>query len=106
MKMYILIKDHVPDKMVPVIAAHASLACYKQFEEDKDMIQWIGGIFKKVVCRVNEKEFSNAQMEEKHLILTESALAGQEVCIVFCPREEYSKQFRFFKMWEPGNPSD
>lgn len=104
MKMYILIKDNVPDKLVPVIAAHASLACYKQFEQEEAMIQWINGIFKKVVCKVNEKEFSNAKMEEKHLVLIESSLDHQEVCVVFCPRDEYSKQFRFFKMWEPGNP--
>ncbi len=30
MKMYILIKETVPNKLVPVIAAHCSLACYKK----------------------------------------------------------------------------
>lgn len=102
MKMYILIKDNVPDTLAPVIAAHASLACYKKFERDADMQQWIQSVFKKVVCRVNAKEFENALRERKHIVLTESALAHEEVCIAFCPRTEYSKQFRFFKMWSPN----
>lgn len=101
MKMYILIKDSVPDKMAPVIAAHASLAAYKHFEEDADMQAWINSVFRKVVCRVNDKEFENGRKEEKHIALTESALDNAEVCLAFCPREEYSKQFRFFRMWGP-----
>jgi len=101
MKMYILIKRDVPDRFVPVIAAHASLACYKKFEDDPQMKLWIEGIFKKVVCAVNDKEFENAKSEERCLVLTESALDNKEVAVVFCPREEYSKQFKFFKMWSP-----
>jgi len=103
MKMYILLKASVPDGFAPVIAAHASLACYKKYEDDADMQQWMQGIFKKVVCKVNDKEFENAKKEVKHVVLTESALDNQEVCIAFCPRTEYSKQFRFFKMWSPSS---
>lgn len=101
MKMYILVKDDVPDPMVPVITAHASLACFRQFEQDPGMQAWIKGIFKKVVCRVNDREFENARLEEKHTLLTESALEGCEVCLAFCPREEYPKAFKYFKMWAP-----
>ncbi len=101
MKMYILIRESVPSKMAPVIAAHASLACYKKFEEDENMQNWINSIFKKVVCKVNDKEFENAKKEGQHLILTESALNNEEVAIAFSPRAEYSKQFRFFRMWSP-----
>jgi peptidyl-tRNA hydrolase len=102
MKMYILLKNSVPDAFAPVIAAHASLACYKKYEDDTDMQQWMQGVFKKVVCRVNDKEFENAKAETKHVVLTEAALDHQEVCIVFCPRETYSKQFQFFPMWKPA----
>ena len=101
MKMYILVKRDVPDKMVPVIAAHASLACFRKFEQSPDMQTWINGIFKKVVCAVNETEFENAKKETDHLVLTESALDNREVCIVFSPRDEYSKMFKFLKMWTP-----
>lgn len=106
MKMYILIKEAVPDEYAPVIAAHASLACYKQYESNPDMQTWIKGIFKKVVCRVNEKEFEKASEIERSVILTESALNNQEVALVFCPREEYPKSFQFFRKWKPntGHP--
>ncbi|RYY96590.1 MAG: hypothetical protein EOO11_13120 [Chitinophagaceae bacterium] len=101
MKMYILVKREVPDKLVPVIAAHASLACFRQFEQTPDMQAWINGIFKKVVCAVNETEFQNAKKEPDYVVLTESALEGAEVCLAFSPRNEYSKMFRFLKMWTP-----
>ena len=97
--MYILIKDNVPDKFAPVIAAHASLACYKKFEAEEDMQYWINSVFKKVVCKVNTREFENAKKEDRYLSLTESALDNAEVALAFCPRETYGKQFRFFRMW-------
>jgi peptidyl-tRNA hydrolase len=101
MKMYILIKDDVPVKMAPVIAAHASLACYKKYEDDPDMIEWVHSIFKKVVCKVNEKEFQNSLKDEKYVLLTESSLDNREVAVAFVPRVAFTKQFRFFKMWAP-----
>ncbi|MFH6993903.1 hypothetical protein [Flavobacterium sp. FlaQc-48] len=94
-------KQDVPDKLVPVIAAHASLACFRKFEHNDNMQTWINGIFKKVVCVVSEKEFANAEKEEDHIILTESALENREVCMAFVPREEYPKMFKYFKMWTP-----
>lgn len=103
MKMYIIVKDTIPDKLVPVITAHASLACYKKFEENERMIQWINGIFKKVVCLANETEFEALKNESDFVLLTESALDGKEVCLAFCPREEYPKKFPFLKMWTPQN---
>ncbi len=95
MKMYIVVKNNVPDKLVPVITAHASLACYKKYESNEDMQKWINGIFKKVVCVVNEVEFDKLKNEENFVMLTESALDNKEVCLAFCPREEYPKKFKF-----------
>jgi peptidyl-tRNA hydrolase len=103
MKMYILIKQDVPDKLVPVITAHAALACFRKFEQNSDMQNWINGIFTKVVCVVNEAGFTNAQKEMNYIILTESSLDNKEVSIAFCPREEYPKMFKFLKMWTPIN---
>ncbi|EDP97849.1 peptidyl-tRNA hydrolase [Kordia algicida OT-1] len=101
MKMYILLKESVPDRFAPVIAAHASLACYRKYEDDTDMQKWMQGVFKKVVCKVNHREFENAKKEAKHIVLTEAALNNEEVGLAFCPRSEYSKAFRFYKMWSP-----
>jgi len=103
MKMYILLKNTIPDKLVPVIAAHASLACYKKYEADENMIKWINTVFKKVVCVVDESEFESFKTEPNSVLLTESALDNQEVCLAFCPREEYPKRFKFLKMWSPQN---
>lgn len=101
--MYIIVKDNIPDKLVPVIMAHASLACYKKFEDNEDMVKWINGIFKKVVCITSEIEFEKLKDEADFVVLSESALDNKEVCLAFCPREEYPKKFKFLKMWSPQN---
>jgi hypothetical protein len=95
--------NDVPDKLVPVITAHASLACYKKFETNENMIKWINGIFRKVICIVNEAEFNLLKNETEFVLLTESSLDNKEVALAFCPREEYSKKFKFMKMWVPQN---
>ena len=101
--MYIIVKNNIPDKLVPVITAHASLACYKKYEQHPDMIKWIHSIFKKVVCVVDELEFDQLKNETDVVVLTESSLDNKEVCLAFCPREEYPKKFKFIKMWTPQN---
>ncbi len=101
MKMYIILKDNIPDKLVPVITAHASLACYKKYETNENMIKWMNGIFKKVVCISNESEFEKLKTETDFVVLTESSLDHREVCLAFCPREEYPKKFKFLQMWTP-----
>lgn len=103
MKMYIIIKKETPDHLVPVIAAHASLACYKKFETSENMIKWINEVFKKVVCIADETEFNQLKNETDFVLLTESSLGNKEVCLAFCPREEYPKKFKFLKMWTPQN---
>lgn len=103
MKMYIIVKNSIPDKLVPVITAHASLACYKKFQEDEQMIAWMNGVFKKVVCMVNEVDFENYKNEPDSILLTESSLDNREVCLAFCPRAEYPKKFKYLSMWTPQN---
>lgn len=101
--MYILIRETVPNNLAPLVAAHSSLACYKKFEDDEDMNKWVNGIFKKVICMVNDKEFENAKNDGKYIITTESNLNNEIVTIAFCPREKYSKQFNYFRLWKPIN---
>lgn len=99
--MYILVLDDVPAEFVPVISAHASLACYLKYEDDHLMQKWLKSFYKKVVCTVNKKEFETAKTFENSIVLTESALDDREVAIVFCPRNEWPKPFRFYKLWKP-----
>jgi peptidyl-tRNA hydrolase len=100
MKMFILIRDSIPTGFALVAAAHASLACYLKFKDTPQVMQWLSGSFKKVVCRVTDHEFQKAKEFEDHVVLTESALDNQEVAIAFKPREEWPKAFRFYRLYK------
>jgi peptidyl-tRNA hydrolase len=99
MKMYILIRDTVPVGFAVLAAAHASLAAYLKFQESAEITAWLSGPFYKVICRVTDQEFENAKAYDDHVILTESALNGQEVAIAFKPREDWPKAFKYFKLY-------
>ena len=51
------------------------------------------------MCKVNDEEFERAKAFEDHVVITESALAGQEVAIAFKPREDWPKAFQFFRLY-------
>ena len=100
MKMYILIKEDVPLGLAMTAAAHASMAGYLEFKNTPEVAEWLFGPFKKVVCKVNEKEFENAKEVEDHVVLTESALDDQEVAIAFKPRIEWPKMMKFLRLYK------
>ncbi len=99
MKMYILIKEHVPLGNAIVAAAHASLAAYLKYQDSPEVKQWLSGPFFKVVCKVNDAEFERAKSEPDHVVITESALNDAEVAVAFKPREDWPKTFRYFRMF-------
>ena len=99
MKMYILIRESVPLGFAVLGAAHASLACYLKFKDAPEVATWLSGPFYKVVCKVSDEEFEKARGVEDHVILTESAMSGQEVAIAFKPREEWPKPFKFYRLF-------
>ncbi|MEH6459934.1 peptidyl-tRNA hydrolase [Chitinimonas sp. JJ19] len=101
MKMYILVRDDIPLGFAMVAVAHASLAGYLAYKDTPEVAQWLDGPFFKAVCKVNAKEFENAKAVADHVVLTESALDGREVAIVFKPREAeaWPKMFRFLKLY-------
>jgi peptidyl-tRNA hydrolase len=106
LKMYILIPDDVPSAFAPVSAAHAALMGHLawgaapwdtgigQYEE------WLETSFRKVVCKVSREEFNNAKSEAHNIIVTESNLMGIEVAMAFCPRDEWSSKFKYYKLWK------
>ncbi len=100
MKMYILIKDDVPEGFAVLAAAHASLAAYLKFRDSEEVKEWLSGSFYKVICRVNGKEFEKAKTFEDQVVLTESALEHKEVAIAFKPRKEWPKPFKFYKLFK------
>ncbi len=99
MRMYILIRDDVPEGFAMLAAAHASLACYLKFEDHPDVAEWLAGPFYKVVCRVGDGEWNKALEASDFVVLTESALDGREVAVAFRPRAEWPKAFRYLKLY-------
>lgn len=99
MKMYILVRDDIPLGFAMVAVAHASLAGYLRFKNEPEVQEWLSGPFFKTVCKVNDREFENAKQVVDHVVITESALNNQEVAIVFRPRQEWPKMFRFLKLY-------
>jgi hypothetical protein len=104
MKMYILVRDELPVGLAMVVVAHASLATYLKFQDNEDVKTWLAGTFYKVVCKVNATEFENAKQVPNHVVLTESTRGNQEVALGFCPRAEWPKMFKFFKLYRETPP--
>ena len=96
--MYILIRESVPIGFAVLAAAHASLACYLKFRDDPEVSEWLSGSFYKVVCKVSDEEFEKAKAFSDSVVLTESAMADQEIAIAFKPREEWPKAFKFYRL--------
>lgn len=97
--MYILVRDDIPLGFAMVAVAHASLAGYLKFRDTPEVSQWLSGPFFKAVCKANSKEFENAKAVSDHVVLTESALNDREVAIVFKPRQDWPKMFRFLRLY-------
>lgn len=105
--MYILVREDIPLGFAMVAVAHASLAGYLRFKDDPEVQEWLAGPFFKAVCKVNSNEFQNAKSVPDHVVLTESALGNEEVAIVFRPRQDWPKMFRFLRLYrDPPRPEE
>ncbi|MCX7746937.1 MAG: peptidyl-tRNA hydrolase [Clostridia bacterium] len=100
MKMYILVKESIPLGFAVVAVAHASLAAYLKYKETENIKEWLDGPFYKVVCKVSDKEFDKAKELEDNVVITESALNNEEVAIAYKPREEWPKEFKFYRLYK------
>lgn len=119
LKMYIAVLDEVPDHMVPVLVAHSVLNADKRFshlhwyDDEKGAGQtsyplwpiyydWKGNSFKKVVLRVNRKEFDKIyNLSNVYFGFENSVLGGNYSCAVICPRYDLPNVLEFAKMWAP-----
>lgn len=101
LRMYILIRDSIDIGHAMLAVGHGVLACYRKYQDDPYMKEWFENSFRKVVCKVNDKEFEKAKTFDKHVLMTESGLGGAETALVFCPRpdETLEKPFKFYKLW-------
>ena len=102
-KMYILVRDDVIQKDIGhaiLGVAHGVAACSRKFSSCEDYTEWELNSFRKVLCRLNDKEFENAKKYADKVLMTESALDGEETCMVFCPRKVYPDAFKWYKLWK------
>lgn len=109
-KMYIAVRDDVPDFMVPTLVAHAVLGAEDYFIDSADDViyftymNWRCNSFRKVVVRVNQREFDRIQQTLVHYAAHESTICnGEKTCLVVCPVESdiVPNVLKFAKMWKP-----
>ena len=104
MKMYIAVLDQVPDFITPTLVAHAVLGAHLVFQNIITYNLWLNNSFKKVVVKVNQKEFDKiASLECVYLAHESTTLEGKKSCIVVCPRQETPNVLNFSKLWKPHN---
>ena len=104
-KRYIAVRDDVPDHIVPTLVAHAVLAAHLQAQmlcADFALYQdWLQHSFRKVILRVNEKEFNKIKLLNCHLAYESTVLAGEQCCAVVYPLVDVPNVLKFGKMWQP-----
>lgn len=100
MKMYIAIKDWVPNGHALNCAAHAGLIGWLEFQDQTDTQEWLKTSFKKVTCMVTPEEFEELKKVENCKVITESRLDNDEVGIVFAPRREWPAIMKTLKLWK------
>lgn len=100
LKMYILIKDDVDVGHAINSTAHASLIGYLKWKDTEEVKEWLKDSFRKVTCKVTEKEFEKAKKYENYEIVTELAFNKKEVGLVFKPRKEWPNFFKFLKLYK------
>lgn len=105
LKMYIAVLDEFPDFMVPTLVAHSVIAAHLKFSSENvsdSYMEWLNDSFKKVVVRVNQKEFDRiSKLDDVHLGHENSTLGAKKSCVVVCPRYEIPNVLKFAKLWKP-----
>lgn len=104
--MYIAVLDQVPDHMVPVLVAHATLGAHLEFTRQEHWndyySNWLNNSFRKVVIKVNQGEFERIRtLPCVYLGHEKTVLGGANSCAVVCPRETTPNVLTFAKMWKP-----
>jgi hypothetical protein len=80
----------------------------KKFKDTLEVQAWLSGPFFRAICKANAKEFENAKQVDDHVVLAKWALGDQEVAIVFQPRHEWPRMFKFLPLYRdaPQGGSD
>lgn len=111
MKMYIAVLDEFPDHMTPVLVAHAVLGYHQYYgygkgedasEEERIYDRWLYTSFKKVILRVNEKEFDKiSDLKGVELFHENKTLEGKNACAVLVVGNDVPNVLKYAKLWKP-----
>ncbi len=99
LKMYILILDWVDLGHALNSASHAGLVGYLKWQHDPIIELWLANSFRKVTCKVTQDEFERAKQFDDFEVITELAFDKKEVGLVFKPRYEWPKFFKYLKLY-------
>ena len=114
-KMYIAVLDEFPDFMTPTLVAHAVLqhdmVTVDRFHEDLDYLYkylaWMNDSFKKVVVRVNQKEFDKISTITGVTLSHENhTLDVKKACAVVVVDEDIPNVLKFAKLWAPESKTE
>jgi hypothetical protein len=105
-KMYIAVLDEFPDFMTPTLVGHAVLRHHLDWfhtgDDNNLYSDWIEHSFRKVVVRVNQKEFDKiAELPYSVLSWEVHTLGGKPSCVTVVVGDEIPKVLRFAKLWKP-----
>jgi hypothetical protein len=109
-RLYIAVRDDVPDFIVPTLVAHAMLGAHLEFYNNVQAYDdWLFSSFKKCVLRVNIKEFNKiADISGTYLGHENKTLGGIKTCAIPIPvpNEHLPNVLKFAKLWSPENESN
>ena len=100
-KMYILLLDWIDVGHAVNTSAHAGAMLEAHWSKDDPIMkEWYDDSFRKVTCKVTQKEFEKSKEYEDWFVVTEMAFDKKEVAIVFKPRKEWPRFFNFLKLYK------
>ena len=108
-KMYIAVLDEVNAFMVPTLVAHSILNAHMAFQHTDVYKDWFANSFRKVVLRVNRKEFEKIRSTllcwEGH---ENTTLGGDKSCLIVEPvqSDAVPNVLKYAKMWKPKEVSN
>ena len=97
--MYILVRSKAPKGWAVNSVGHGALACYLQYKDHSDVVDWLENSFRKVTCKVTDEELVLAKSAGDYVEITESGLDNMLMCVAFRPRENYPCYFQGFKLY-------
>lgn len=107
-KLYICVREEVDAFMVPTLVAHTILNADTHFlfecgdEIRTNYLDWFRESFKKVVLKVNAKEWKKIlEIPNTYFGYENTQLWGEHSCAILPIMEEYPNVIKYAKTWKP-----